>query len=62
MTQRGYIKRTPLKEYRLQGRGGKGLIGMSTREEDILEHLQAAGSLSTILFFTDKGKVYAQGI
>ncbi|MCO5205338.1 MAG: DNA gyrase subunit A [Anaerolineae bacterium] len=60
MTQRGYIKRTPLKEYRLQGRGGKGLIGMSTREEDILEHLQAAGSLSTILFFTDKGKVYTR--
>lgn len=60
MTQRGYIKRTPLKEYRLQARGGKGLIGMTTRDEDILEHLQAAGSLSTVLFFTDKGKVYTR--
>lgn len=60
ITQRGYIKRTPISAYRLQGRGGKGLIGMSTREEDELEQLVAAGSLSTILFFTNRGKVYAR--
>ncbi len=59
ITQRGYIKRTPVVAYRIQGRGGKGLIGMSTRDEDELEHLFAAGTLNTILFFSDRGKVYA---
>ncbi len=59
ITQRGYIKRTPLTAYRKQQRGGKGLIGMSTREEDELEHLFAAGSHNTILFFSDRGKVYS---
>ncbi len=59
ITQRGYIKRTPVAAYRIQGRGGKGLIGMSTRDEDELEHLFAAGTLNTILFFSDRGKVYA---
>ena len=59
ITQRGFIKRTPLSAYRKQGRGGKGLIGMSTRNEDELEHLFAAGSLNTILYFSDRGKVYA---
>jgi DNA gyrase subunit A len=59
ITGRGYIKRTPVKEYRLQGRGGKGLIGMTTRDEDEIEHLFAAGTLNTLLFFTDKGKVYS---
>ena len=60
ITQRGYIKRTPVSAYRIQARGGKGLIGMGTRDEDALEHLFAAGSLNTILFFSDRGKVYAQ--
>ena len=59
ITQRGFIKRTPITAYRMQARGGKGLIGMTTREEDSLEHLFAAGSLNTLLFFTDLGKVYA---
>ena len=59
VTQRGYIKRTPVTAYRKQARGGKGLIGMTTREEDQLEHLFVAGSLNTILFFSDLGKVYA---
>ncbi len=59
ITRRGYIKRTPVSAYRLQGRGGKGLIGMTTRDEDELEHLFAAGSLNTILFFSDLGKIYA---
>lgn len=60
ITQRGFIKRTPVSAYRKQSRGGKGLIGMSTRDEDELEHLFAAGSLNTILFFTDRGKVYSE--
>jgi DNA gyrase subunit A len=59
ITARGYIKRTPLTAYRIQGRGGKGLIGMSTRGEDELMHLFVAGSLNTLLFFSDMGKVYA---
>ena len=58
ITQRGYIKRTPTSAYRVQGRGGKGLIGMTTRDEDSLENLFASGSKSPILFFTDRGKVY----
>ncbi len=58
ITQRGYIKRTPARAYRVQGRGGKGLIGMTTREEDSLENLFAAGAKNAILFFTDRGKVY----
>jgi DNA gyrase subunit A len=60
ITQRGYIKRTPLEAYRIQQRGGKGLIGMGTRDEDELEHLFAAGTLNSILYFSDRGKVYAE--
>ncbi|MCB8949178.1 MAG: DNA gyrase subunit A [Ardenticatenaceae bacterium] len=60
ITQRGFIKRTPVAAYRKQARGGKGLIGMGRRDEDQLEHLFAAGSLNTILFFSDRGKVYAE--
>ncbi|MEZ4517092.1 MAG: DNA gyrase C-terminal beta-propeller domain-containing protein [Chloroflexota bacterium] len=59
ITARGYIKRTPVTAYRRQARGGKGLIGMSTRGEDELDHLFVAGSLNTILSFSDLGKVYA---
>ena len=59
ITQRGYVKRTPASAYRVQGRGGKGLIGMSTRDKDTLDHLFAAGSHNTILYFSDRGKVYA---
>lgn len=60
ITQRGYIKRTPVDAYRRQGRGGKGLIGMGTRDEDELVHLFAAGTLNSLLFFSDKGKVYSE--
>jgi len=60
ITRRGYVKRTPVAAYRIQARGGKGLIGMSTRDEDQLEHLFAAGSLNSILFFSDQGKVYSE--
>ncbi len=54
----GYLKRTPLTTYRQQGRGGKGRIGMKTREEDIVEHLFVASTHSYILVFTNNGKVY----
>jgi DNA gyrase subunit A len=60
ITQKGYIKRTPVAAYRVQGRGGRGLIGMSTRDEDQLIHLFAAGTLNHILFFSDRGKVYSE--
>uniref|UniRef100_UPI0035B31CA1 DNA gyrase subunit A n=1 Tax=Promineifilum sp. TaxID=2664178 RepID=UPI0035B31CA1 len=59
LTRRGYIKRTPVTAYRRQSRGGKGLIGMTTRDEDELEHFFAAGTLNTLLFFSDLGKIYA---
>jgi DNA gyrase subunit A len=57
-TQTGYIKRTALDEYRKQRRGGKGLIGMQTRDEDIVEHLFVANTHAYILIFSDKGKCY----
>ncbi|HVO43171.1 MAG TPA: DNA gyrase subunit A [Aggregatilineales bacterium] len=60
ITKRGYIKRTPATLYRAQNRGGRGVTGMTTREEDVLEHLVSANSLDHLLLFTNKGKVYAQ--
>lgn len=59
VTRRGYIKRTPVSVYRRQSRGGKGLIGMTPREEDALEHFFVAGTLNTVLFFSDLGRIYA---
>ena len=54
----GYIKRTPLTEYRQQKRGGRGSKGSNTRNEDFLEHLFIATNHNYILFFTEKGKVF----
>jgi len=54
----GYIKRSPLSLYRAQRRGGKGRIGMQTKEEDIVEHLFVASAHSYVLVFTDKGRLY----
>ena len=54
----GYIKRTPLTEYRLQNRGGVGSKGSTTREEDFIEHIYVANMHSTMLFFTKNGKCY----
>jgi DNA gyrase subunit A len=54
----GYIKRNPLTAYRAQKRGGKGKIGMETKEEDFVERLFTATAHSYILFFTNKGRVY----
>ncbi|QGY47251.1 DNA gyrase subunit A [Maribellus comscasis] len=54
----GYIKRTPLTEFRTQGRGGVGSKGGSTRDEDFLEHIFIASMHNTLLLFTEKGKCY----
>ena len=54
----GYIKRTPLTEFRTQGRGGIGSKGSTTRDEDFLEHIFIASMHNTLLLFTEKGKCY----
>jgi len=54
----GFLKRTPLTTYRQQGRGGKGRMGMKTRDEDFVEHLFIASTHSFILVFTNTGKLY----
>lgn len=54
----GYIKRTPLTEYKVQNRGGKGSKGSSSREEDFTEHLYTATNHNHLLFFTEKGKCF----
>jgi DNA gyrase subunit A len=54
----GYIKRSPLSMYRSQRRGGKGRIGMQTKEEDIVEHLFVATAHAYVLVFTDRGRMY----
>ena len=54
----GYIKRTPLSEYRTQARGGVGAKGSNTRDEDFIEHLYIASMHNTMLFFTEKGKCF----
>ncbi len=59
ITRRGFVKRTPVTTYRTQARGGKGLIGMTTRGEDELENLFTAGTHNSILCFSDRGKVYS---
>ena len=58
VTKTGYVKRLARSTYKAQNRGGKGVNGMSTKEEDEIEHLISATTHDTILFFTDKGKVY----
>src|SRR5579859_2931184 len=55
---RGYVKRMPANTYRVQRRGGRGIIGQVLREEDALQHIIAANARDSILFFSDKGKVY----
>ena len=58
ITRSGYIKRTHLEAYRSQKRGGKGVTGMETKEEDIVEDLFVASTHAYLLFFTNKGKVH----
>lgn len=58
VTKSGYVKRLPPDTYRKQGRGGKGVIGITTKEEDVVEKLLSAKTHDEILFFTNKGRVF----
>ncbi|MBI3944166.1 MAG: DNA gyrase subunit A [Chloroflexi bacterium] len=58
ITNRGYIKRVPANTYRPQGRGGKGLIGVVTKEQDAVQHLFLANTHNDLLFFTNKGRAF----
>ena len=58
LTHFGYIKRMPIDTYKSQKRGGKGITGMATREEDFVKEIFTASTHDTLLFFTNKGKVY----
>jgi DNA gyrase subunit A len=58
LTSANYIKRSSLAEYKKQGRGGKGRRGMTTREEDVIEHMVNASTHDFLLFFTNKGRVF----
>ncbi|HUT74444.1 MAG TPA: DNA gyrase subunit A [Armatimonadota bacterium] len=58
VTRDGYIKRLPVDTYRTQGRGGKGVIGLTAKEEDTVEHVFIASTHHYVLFFSDRGRVY----
>ncbi|MFI5144856.1 MAG: DNA gyrase subunit A [Ignavibacteria bacterium] len=58
ISHNGYIKRTPVSGYRRQSRGGKGIIGASTREDDFVEHMFVASTHHHLMFFTDAGKCF----
>lgn len=58
MTQTGYIKRQSMNSFQTQNRGGKGVRGMTTKEEDAIAHIRSAMTHDSILFFTNKGKAY----
>jgi DNA gyrase subunit A len=60
ITVRGYVKRVAAKTYRLQRRGGRGILGHTTRDEDEILMMIPARTLDTILFFSDRGKVYSE--
>jgi DNA gyrase subunit A len=60
LTSKGYIKRVPSRYYRAQKRGGKGVRGMETKDDDTLLDIVGVNNLDTILFFSDKGKVYSE--
>jgi len=59
LSERGFVKRVPSKAYTLQHRGGKGIIGMVTREQDAVRFLVVADTHDNLLFFTDRGKVFS---
>lgn len=58
LTSANYIKRSPIADYKRQGRGGKGRRGMATREEDVIEHVVNASTHDYLLFFTNRGRVF----
>ena len=59
ISDRGYMKRVPLETYRLQGRGGRGVTGAPTREEDAVNHLVVCDTHDSLLLFTQRGRVYS---
>src|SRR5690606_21766811 len=59
ISDRGYMKRVPLETYRLQRRGGRGITGMGTRDEDAVRHLIVCDTHDSLLLFTRMGKVYS---
>ena len=58
----GYIKRMPVTVFRAQGRGGKGVTGMDTRQEDFIKNIYICSSHATMLFFSDRGKIYSKRV
>ena len=62
LSHMGYIKRTPLSEFRTQARGGVGAKGSDTREEDFVEYIYSASMHATIMLFTAKGRCYCEGV
>ena len=62
LSQRGYVKRTPLSTYQAQHRGGKGITGVKSDEEDDVKHLFVASTHAYLLFFTDRGRVHWQKV
>lgn len=58
VTRTGYIKRVPKSTYRSQKRGGKGVVGMKTKDEDEIQHLLSANTHDSVMFFTNKGRVF----
>lgn len=60
LTNQGYIKRLPADTYKVQNRGGKGVVGMQTKEDDFVQNLFVTSTHDTILFFTNKGRVYSK--
>src|SRR5262249_5512683 len=58
LTERGYVKRLQADTYRTQRRGGRGIKGMVTREQDVVRHILTCNTMDDLLFFTDRGKVY----
>jgi DNA gyrase subunit A len=62
LSQRGYVKRTPLSTYEAQNRGGKGITGVKSDEEDDIKHLFVASTHAYLLFFTDRGRVHWQKV
>lgn len=59
LTRGNYIKRVPVESYRSQARGGKGVIGMETKEEDVVEHLVTTWTLHDVMLFTNKGRIFS---
>ena len=62
LTHSGYIKRMPIKEFKTQNRGGKGIKGMGVKKGDFIEHLIYSSTHDSLLFFTNKGKVYSKKV